>query len=82
MTTSIYITAILLSIWYINAYVLVGTDKQLVFVRTICLILILSVFAILISPKEVKENNVALMLGLIRDMTLIVVGFLFGVKKN
>jgi hypothetical protein len=42
----------------------------------------LSVFAILISPKEVKENNVALMLGLIRDMTLIVTGYLFGNKKD
>jgi hypothetical protein len=80
VVTAIYIIAILLSIWYINTYVLIGADKQLIFVRTICLIIALSVFAILISPKEVKENNIATMLGLIKDMTLLIVGYLFAKK--
>jgi len=68
--------------WYVNAYVINGIDKQLILVRTISLILCVSIFAIIVlkiaSPKDINSDNIAMVFSLIKDMTLIMVGFLFS----
>jgi len=84
VNTSIYITAILLSIWYINRYVLTGADMRLIFVRTIALILSVSIISIIIlkftNPKDLNNDNLTVVLGLVKDMTLLITGYLFAKK--
>ncbi len=84
MTTSIYIIAILLSIWYINSYVLVGSDMRLIFVKAIALILSVSIISIIIlkftNPKDLNNDNLTVVLGLVKDMTLLITGYLFAKK--
>jgi len=78
--------AILFAMWYINTYVLNGVDKQLIFVRTIALILSVSILSIIIlkftSPKDLNNDNLATMLGLVKDMTLLIVGYLFAKNQD
>ncbi len=81
-----YIVALLLSIWYINTYVLNGVDKQLIFVRTIALILSIYMLSTVIlkftNPGALNSDNLTEMVGLIKDMTFLIVGYLFGSKQN
>jgi len=78
--------AILFAMWYINTYVLNGVDKQLIFVRTVALILSVSILSIIIlkftSPKDLNNDNLATMLGLVKDMTLLIVGYLFAKNQE
>jgi len=84
--TIIEIFSICLFAWYINTYVINGTDKQLIFIRTISLILCLSIFSIIIlkivSPKDVNSKSIEMIFGLIKDMTLLIVGYLFAKKEE
>jgi hypothetical protein len=63
-----------------------GIDKQLIFIRTISLILCVSIFAIIVlkivSPSSVDGKNIETIFGLIKDMTFIIVGYLFGKKED
>jgi hypothetical protein len=81
-----YIAALLLAIWYINTYVLNGVDKQLIFVRTIALILSIYMLSTVIlkftNPGALNSDNLTEMVGLIKDMTFLIVGYLFGTKQN
>jgi len=84
--TIIEIFSICLFAWYVNTFVINGADKQLIFVKTISLILCVSIFSIIIFkiayPKEVNNKNIELILGLVRDMTFIVIGYLFTKKEE
>jgi len=78
--------AILFAMWYINTYVLKGEDMRLIFVRTVALILSVSILSIIIlkftSPKDLNNDNLATMLGLVKDMTLLIVGYLFAKNQE
>jgi len=79
--TIIEIVAICLFAWYVNTYVIGGTDKQLIFIKTISFILLMAIFSIIIvkivSPKDVNSKSIEMIFGLIKDMTLLITGFLF-----
>jgi len=82
----LYIISILVAIWYINTYVLSGSDKQLIFVRVIALILCISILAVIllkiIAPNDLNSDNITTMLSLVKDMTLLIVGYLFAKNQN
>jgi len=82
----IAIIAILAALWYIDTYILIGTDKQLIFVKIVSLILALSVLSVIllkvISPKELDNSSLDMIFGLIKDITLIIVGYLFAKKET
>jgi len=84
--TVIEILSICLFAWYINTYVINGADKQLIFIKTISLILSMSIFSIIIlkivSPKDVNGKSIEMIFGLIKDMTLLIVGYLFAKKEE
>jgi hypothetical protein len=86
MIVVIYIVSLLASIWYINTYVLSGSDKQLIFVRVIALILCISILAVIllkiIAPNDLNSDNITTMLSLVKDMTLLIVGYLFAKNQN
>ncbi len=72
-------------VWYINNYVVNGLDKQLIFVKTIALILIIITVSMvlfkIVSPTTANNGNVMTVFGLIKDITLLIVGYLFAKKE-
>ena len=82
----IEIVAICAFAWYVNSYVINGIDQRLIFVKAVSFILSLLIFAIIIlkitSPKDINNENVMMVFNLIKDMTFLIVGFLFGKKDE
>jgi len=80
------IIVLALMVWYINNYVVNGLDKRLIFVKTIALILIIITVSMvlfkIVMPDAVNNGNVLTVFDLIKDVTFIVIGYLFTKKED
>jgi len=80
------IIVLALMVWYINNYVVNGLDKRLIFVKTIPLILIIITVSMvlfkIVMPDAVNNGNVLTVFDLIKDVTFIVIGYLFTKKED
>ena len=80
------IIVLALMVWYINNYVVNGLDKRLIFVKTIALILIIITVSMvlfkIVMPTSVNNGNVLTVFDLIKDVTFIVIGYLFTKKED
>jgi len=86
MNVVLCIIVLVLMVWYINSYIVNGTDMRLIFVKIIALILIIITVSMvlfkIISPDKVNNENVISVFDLIRDITFIIIGYIFTKKEE
>ena len=86
MNAILCIVVLILMVWYINTYIVNGTDKQLIFVKIIALILVIITVAMvlfkIVSPSQSNNVNVMSVFDLIKDVTFIIIGYLFTKKED
>jgi hypothetical protein len=83
---TILIIAIVFIFIYINQKVAVGDNMQLILVKLITIILGTLTVSILLTkvvmPKEINSANNMAVFHLIKDITLLIVGYIFGDKVS
>jgi len=86
MNAILCVVVLILMVWYINTYIVNGTDKQLIFVKIIALILVIITVAMvlfkIVSPDQANNVNVMSVFDLIKDVTFIIIGYLFTKKED
>jgi hypothetical protein len=86
MNAVLCVVVLILMVWYINTYIVNGTDKQLIFVKIISLILVIITVAMvlfkIVSPNQSNNVNVMSVFDLIKDVTFIIIGYLFTKKED
>ncbi len=86
MNELICVVVLILMVWYINSYIVNGLDKRLIFVKTIALILIIITVSMvlfkIVMPTSINNGNVLTVFDLIKDVTFIVIGYLFTKKED